>query len=193
MPELVPIRYGRMLVSPFTFFRGAALIMAADLARTPTHRAARRSCAATRTCRTSACSPSPERNLVFDINDFDETLPGPWEWDVKRLAASLRDRRPRQRLHARQRRERSCSRRSRAYREAMAAFAEHAQPRRLVRPLRRRRGDARSVPRPARRPGARKRADKDAGQGAHRTACRRFAKLTARGRRRAAHRQPTRR
>ena len=85
----MPIRYGRMLVSPFTFYRGAALIMAADLAGTPRlgHHAC--SCAATPTCRTSACSRSPERRLVFDINDFDETLPGPWEWDVKRLAASL--------------------------------------------------------------------------------------------------------
>jgi uncharacterized protein (DUF2252 family) len=88
VPELVPIRYGRMLVSPFTFYRGAAAIMAADLA------------AGTRTSlRVQLCGDahlsnfgvfgSPERRLVFDINDFDETLPGPWEWDVKRLAVSL--------------------------------------------------------------------------------------------------------
>ena len=88
VPELVPIRYGRMLVSPFTFYRGAALIMAADLAATP------RSGLNVQVCGDAHLSnfgvfASPERQLMFDINDFDETLPGPWEWDVKRLAASL--------------------------------------------------------------------------------------------------------
>ncbi|MDC0772486.1 DUF2252 domain-containing protein [Streptomyces sp. HD] len=88
LPELVPIRYARMSESPFRFYRGAAAIMASDLAETP------------RTgFRTQLCGDahmlnfrllaSPERRLMFDINDFDETLPGPWEWDVKRLAASL--------------------------------------------------------------------------------------------------------
>jgi uncharacterized protein (DUF2252 family) len=86
--ELVPIRYGRMLVSPFTFYRGAALIMASDLASTP------RSGLNVQACGDAHLSnfgvyASAERNLVFDVNDFDETLPGPWEWDVKRLAASL--------------------------------------------------------------------------------------------------------
>ncbi|HEV2980779.1 MAG TPA: DUF2252 domain-containing protein [Solirubrobacteraceae bacterium] len=88
VPELVPIRYGRMLVSPFTFYRGAALIMASDLANTP------RSGLTVQCCGDAHLSnfglfASPERRLVFDINDFDETLPGPWEWDVKRLAASM--------------------------------------------------------------------------------------------------------
>jgi len=88
VPELVPIRYGRMLASPFTFYRGAALIMAADLAATP------RSGFLAQCCGDAHLSnfglyASPERRLVFDINDFDETLPGPWEWDVKRLAASM--------------------------------------------------------------------------------------------------------
>ena len=88
VPELVPIRYGRMLVSPFTFFRGAALIMASDLSTTP------RSGLVVQTCGDAHLSNfgvfgSPERHLVFDCNDFDETLPGPWEWDVKRLAASI--------------------------------------------------------------------------------------------------------
>ena len=88
LPELVPIRYGRMLVSPFTFYRGAAAIMAADLASTP------RSGLTTQICGDAHLSNfgmfgTPERELVFDINDFDETLPGPWEWDVKRLVASL--------------------------------------------------------------------------------------------------------
>jgi uncharacterized protein (DUF2252 family) len=86
--ELVPIRYGRMLVSPFTFYRGAAAIMAADLAAAP------RSGITTQVCGDAHLSNfglfgTPERELAFDINDFDETLPGPWEWDVKRLAASL--------------------------------------------------------------------------------------------------------
>jgi uncharacterized protein (DUF2252 family) len=88
VPELVPIRYGRMLSSPFAFYRGAALIMAGDLAGTP------RSGLTVQCCGDAHLSnfgvfASPERRLVFDINDFDETLPGPWEWDVKRLAASM--------------------------------------------------------------------------------------------------------
>ena len=86
--ELVPIRYGRMLVSPFTFYRGAALIMAQDLGPTP------RSGLNVQCCGDAHLSNfgvfgSPERRLVFDVNDFDETLPGPWEWDVKRLAVSM--------------------------------------------------------------------------------------------------------
>ena len=87
VPELVPVRHGRMLVSAFTFYRGAALPMAADLATLP-HRGCGCSCAGMRTCQFGAFA-SPERRLVFDVNDFDETLPGPFEWDVKRLAASL--------------------------------------------------------------------------------------------------------
>jgi uncharacterized protein (DUF2252 family) len=88
VPELVPIRYGRMLVSPFTFYRGAARIMAHDLAATP------RSGLNVQCCGDAHLSNfgvfgSPERRLMFDVNDFDETLPGPWEWDVKRLAVSM--------------------------------------------------------------------------------------------------------
>jgi uncharacterized protein (DUF2252 family) len=88
VPELVPIRYGRMLVSPFAFYRGAALIMASDLAATA------RSGLTVQCCGDAHLSnfgvfASPERRLVFDVNDFDETLPGPWEWDVKRLAVSM--------------------------------------------------------------------------------------------------------
>ncbi|HEV2386325.1 MAG TPA: DUF2252 domain-containing protein [Candidatus Acidoferrales bacterium] len=88
LPELLPVRYGRMRVSPFAFYRGAAALMAWDLARTPATG-----------MRVQACGDchlgnfggygSPERRLVFDINDFDETLPAPWEWDLKRLAASI--------------------------------------------------------------------------------------------------------
>ncbi|HXB65241.1 MAG TPA: DUF2252 domain-containing protein [Solirubrobacteraceae bacterium] len=88
VPELVPIRYGRMAASPFAFFRGAAYVMASDLAGTP------RSGITVQTCGDAHLSnfggfASPERDLIFDVNDFDETLPGPWEWDVKRLAASI--------------------------------------------------------------------------------------------------------
>ena len=88
MPELVPIRHGRMLVSPFTFFRGAALPMAADLAGTPTSGLRVQLCGDAHLSNFGVFA-SPERQLVFDLNDFDETLPGPFEWDVKRLAASL--------------------------------------------------------------------------------------------------------
>jgi len=88
VPELVPIRYGRMLVSPFTFYRGAALIMASDLAATP-HSGLTAQCCGDAHLSNFGVFASPERRLVFDINDFDETLPGPWEWDVKRLAVSM--------------------------------------------------------------------------------------------------------
>ena len=88
MPELLPIRHGRMLVSPFTFYRGAALPMAADLAGTPTSGLRVQLCGDAHLANFGAFA-SPGRRLVFDVNDFDETLPGPFEWDVKRLAASL--------------------------------------------------------------------------------------------------------
>ena len=88
VPELVPVRHGRMLVSPFTYYRGAALPMAADLAGTPAAGLRVQVCGDAHLSNFGAFA-SPERNLVFDVNDFDETLPGPFEWDVKRLAASL--------------------------------------------------------------------------------------------------------
>ena len=88
LPELVPIRDGRMLVSPFAFYRGAALIMANDLATTPRSGLTAQCCGDAHLSNFGVFA-SPERTLVFDINDFDETLPGPWEWDVKRLAASM--------------------------------------------------------------------------------------------------------
>lgn len=88
VPELVPIRYGRMLTTPFAFFRGAASLMACDLASGP------RTALTAQLCGDAHLSnfglfAAPDRRLVFDCNDFDETLPGPWEWDLKRLAASL--------------------------------------------------------------------------------------------------------
>src|SRR5690348_3272062 len=88
VPELVPVRHGRMLVSAFTFYRGAALPMAADLAASPASGLRVQLCGDAHLSNFGAFA-SPERNLVFDVNDFDETLPGPFEWDVKRLAASL--------------------------------------------------------------------------------------------------------
>jgi uncharacterized protein (DUF2252 family) len=121
LPELVPIRYGRMLVSPFTFFRGAAYIMAADLAN------GTRTGLQTQLCGDAHLSnfgffAAPDRRLVFSINDFDETLPGPFEWDVKRLVTSFtvaaRD------LGFDEETRRSVvSTTARAYREAMASFA----------------------------------------------------------------------
>ncbi|MFI0370132.1 DUF2252 domain-containing protein [Actinomadura sp. 1N219] len=88
LPELVPIRYGRMLESPFRFYRGAAAIMASDLGAAP-HTGLRVQLCGDAHMLNFRLLASPERHLIFDINDFDETLPGPWEWDVKRLAASL--------------------------------------------------------------------------------------------------------
>ena len=86
--ELVPIRYGRMLVSPFTFYRGAAAVMAADLAATPTSGIVVQACGDAHISNFGGFAV-PDRRLVFGPNDFDETLPGPWEWDVKRMAASV--------------------------------------------------------------------------------------------------------
>ena len=88
VPELVPVRYGRMLVSPFTFYRGAAAVMAHDLAPTPRAGLQAQLCGDAHLSNVGGYA-SPERSLVFDLNDFDETLPGPFEWDVKRLAASF--------------------------------------------------------------------------------------------------------
>jgi uncharacterized protein (DUF2252 family) len=88
VPELVPIRHARMLVSPFTFYRGAALLMASDLAGTPVSGITTQICGDAHLSNFGVFG-TPERRMVFDMNDFDETLPGPWEWDVKRLAASF--------------------------------------------------------------------------------------------------------
>jgi uncharacterized protein (DUF2252 family) len=88
VPELVPIRYGRMSASPFAFYRGAAYVMASDLAGSPQTGLRVQLCGDAHVGNFGAFA-SPERQLLFDLNDFDETLPGPWEWDVKRLAASV--------------------------------------------------------------------------------------------------------
>jgi uncharacterized protein (DUF2252 family) len=122
VPELLPIRYGRMAVSAFTFFRGAALPMASDLAGTS------RTGLVVQTCGDAHLAnfglfASPERRLVFDINDFDETMPGPWEWDVKRLATSL-EVAGRDNGYSTKQRRRIVLAAVAAYRRAMAGFAE---------------------------------------------------------------------
>lgn len=121
LPELVPIRNGRMLASPFSFYRGAAAVMAADLAATPSSGMTVQLCGDAHVSNFGGYA-SPERTLVFDLNDFDETIPGPWEWDVKRLVASLaiagRDRKL-----DRSDRCRIVQETARSYRRAMRGFA----------------------------------------------------------------------
>jgi uncharacterized protein (DUF2252 family) len=121
VPELVPVRYGRMMVSPFTFFRGAALPMASDLAATPVSGLAVQACGDAHLSNFGLFG-SAERRLMFDVNDFDETLPGPWEWDVKRLAASLEVAARGNGFADRQRREIVAAAVAR-YRQAMRSFA----------------------------------------------------------------------
>ncbi|MFZ0341428.1 MAG: DUF2252 domain-containing protein [Gaiellaceae bacterium] len=122
VPELVPVRYGRMLVSPFTFYRGAAAVMAHDLAATPRAGLRVQLCGDAHLSNVGGFA-SPERTLVFDLNDFDETLPGPFEWDVKRLAASF-EIAGRDREFADAERARAVLNAVRSYREWMRTFAE---------------------------------------------------------------------
>jgi uncharacterized protein (DUF2252 family) len=121
VPELVPVRWGRMMVSPFTYYRGAALPMASDLATTPVSGLAVQACGDAHLSNFGLFG-SAERRLMFDVNDFDETLPGPWEWDVKRLAASLEVAGRDNQFSAKQRREIVLAAASR-YRQAMREFA----------------------------------------------------------------------
>src|SRR5579862_9875223 len=121
LPDLVPLRYERMLASPLAFFRGAAAIMARDLASSPSSGLDAQLCGDAHLMNFGGFA-SPERTLVFDVNDFDETLCGPFEWDVKRLAASL-DVAARARGFADADRSAAVLRGVRAYREAMRSFA----------------------------------------------------------------------
>jgi hypothetical protein len=121
VPELVPIRYGRMLVSPFTFYRGAAAIMAADLAGGPTSGITVQLCGDAHLSNFGVFA-APDRRLVFDLNDFDETHEGPWEWDVQRLVASIEIGARDNGFSPRQRRAAVLAT-ARRYREAMRAFA----------------------------------------------------------------------
>jgi uncharacterized protein (DUF2252 family) len=124
VPELVPIRYGRMSASPFAFFRGAAAVMAADLATTPTSGLRVQACGDAHLSNFGAFA-APDRRLVFDLNDFDESLPGPWEWDVKRLAASFAIA---GRENGFKRKERAVAvlEVARSYRDSMRAFASQS-------------------------------------------------------------------
>src|SRR6185369_7372331 len=88
LPDLLPLRHGRMAVSPFTFYRGVALTMASDLASTPVTGVRVQCCGDAHLCNFGGFA-TPERKVIFSINDLDETLPSPWEWDVKRLTASF--------------------------------------------------------------------------------------------------------
>ncbi|MET0557045.1 MAG: DUF2252 domain-containing protein [Solirubrobacterales bacterium] len=121
VPELVPIRHGRMAASPFAFFRGAAAVMAADLAETPVSGLRVQACGDAHLTNFGVFA-GPDRRLLFDLNDFDETLPGPWEWDVKRLAASFAIA-GRERGFKRKRRGAAVLAAVASYREAMRDFA----------------------------------------------------------------------
>src|SRR5450755_4082679 len=121
-PDLVPVRHGRMTFSPFTFYRGAAKIMAADLADTPTAGLDVQLCGDAHLSNFGVFA-SPERTLLFDVNDFDETLPGPFEYDVKRMAASFTIAARNNGLTAAEAKEATLSS-IRSYRQAMAQFAQ---------------------------------------------------------------------
>jgi uncharacterized protein (DUF2252 family) len=121
VPELVPIRYGRMAASPFAFYRGAAAVMSADLATTPDSGLRVQACGDAHLSNFGSFA-APDRRLVFDLNDFDESLPGPWEWDVKRLAASFAVA-TRESGFKRKQREAILLRAVSSYREAMRSFA----------------------------------------------------------------------
>jgi uncharacterized protein (DUF2252 family) len=121
IPELIPIRYARMTASPFAFYRGAAAIMAADLATTPDSGLRAQICGDAHLLNFGGFA-APDRTIVFDVNDFDETLPGPWEWDVKRLAASF-EIAARARAFDAKIRQRTVRRLIRAYRDAMRVDA----------------------------------------------------------------------
>src|SRR5438552_11606737 len=121
-PDLVPVRHGRMMVSPFTFYRGAAKIMAADLTDTPVAGLEAQLCGDAHLSNFGLFA-SPERRLLFDLNDFDETLPGPFEWDVKRMAASF-EIAGRNNGFAAADTHAATLASVRAYREAMASFAQ---------------------------------------------------------------------
>ena len=124
LPELVPIRHGRMLVSPFTYYRGAALSMASDLSTTPVSGFTVQLCGDAHLSNFGIFG-SPERHLVFDVNDFDETAPGPWEWDLKRLAASLEIAGRDNGLTSKER-ARIVRRAAKSYRDTMRDFAERS-------------------------------------------------------------------
>ena len=121
LPDLAPLRYARMLASPFAFLRGSAIVMASDLAGTPVTGIRAQACGDAHLANFGIFA-TPERNIIFDITDFDETLPGPWEWDLKRLAASF-EVAGRHRSFGRGERRRAVLAMTRAYRDRMREFA----------------------------------------------------------------------
>jgi uncharacterized protein (DUF2252 family) len=123
VPELCPVRHARMAVSPFAFYRGAALIMASDLAHTPTSGLDAQICGDAHLANFGMFG-TPERDLIFDLNDFDETLSGPWEWDLKRLAASI-EIAGRSNGYGKQQRRDSVADTVRCYRQTMVELAQH--------------------------------------------------------------------
>ena len=190
-PDLVPVRHGRMMVSPFTFYRGGREGHGRRPRARARVRASRCRSAATPISRTSACTPRPNGRSSFDLNDFDETLPGPVRVRRRATGGELRDRRPQQRLLGRPRRGAWRRASVAAYRTAMQEFARMRDARRLVRPARRRAPCSPRWRRPARRPSARpppgagrccrRRRTKDSLQA--------LSKLTEARRRRASHRE----
>ena len=177
MPELVPIRYGRMSASPFSFYRGAAYVMASDLATTPQTGIRVQLCGDAHLANFGGFA-SAERQLLFDLNDFDETLPGPWEWDVKRLAASVAVA-GRENGFPSQKRTAMVRRLVGAYREASRRFAG-------MRTLdvwyaRASIGDIQKLLRSQANPGQVRRFDKAVAKGARRDSARAFAKLAVNG------------
>ena len=138
VPDLVPIRYGRMVASPFAYFRGAAAPMAWDLAHTPTSGIRVQACGDAHLLNFGMFA-APDRRLVFDVNDFDETLPAPFEWDLKRLAASFAVAAREQGF--RDRDAHTAARQAvRSYRTEMFRYADDALPEGLVLQDRHRRG-----------------------------------------------------
>jgi uncharacterized protein (DUF2252 family) len=174
LPDLVPVRYGRMLATPFSYFRGAALPMATDLAATPVSGLAVQACGDAHLSNFGLFA-SPERALVFDVNDFDETLPGPWEWDVKRLAASL-EVAARDRGYLRGPRRQIVTSAVRRYREAMRGFA--GQPTLAVWYARAEVGELQEQFGPQLRARDRKQADRDVAKARTRDSLQALSRLT---------------
>jgi uncharacterized protein (DUF2252 family) len=175
LPELVPIRYGRMSASPFAFFRGAAYVMACDLAGTPWSGIRVQLCGDAHLANFGGFA-SAERQLLFDLNDFDETLPGPWEWDVKRLAASVAVA-GRDNGFAPKRRETLVRQAVRQYREAMREFAGMKML--DVWYARASLGDVQELLRTQASQSQRQRFDRTVAKGRRRDSARAFAKLAA--------------
>jgi uncharacterized protein (DUF2252 family) len=177
VPELVPIRYGRMSASPFAFYRGAAYVMASDLAGTPQTGIRVQLCGDAHLANFGGFA-SAERQLLFDLNDFDETLPGPWEWDVKRLAASVTVA-GRENGFTAERRAASVRQLVAAYRQAIRQFA--TMPTLDVWYARASVGDVRALLRSQASRSEHRQFEKTVAKGLRRDSARAFAKLAVKG------------